>query len=167
MIRATQIIGLLREEYLQRVEGITGSTEVFVDPSRSELKSMGYTLRFFAHHPSKQVWVWNGELALHYDVWTQIDSPIQFSKIYNGQSYGNTLAGTAEKSGGRYEMIASDSLDALEDSIDGYRDSEERQAQILPYLKSIVDLNWSWTKPYIDTSRYLSFLRGKLERFEK
>ena len=90
----------LNEEYLTRIKGIGGSTEVFIDPSRRDLRDLSELIRIIADNRSKSIYVWDATKALHKEVWRQIkgkDSRLEIDPTL--------LAATGTKKGNMYHIF--------------------------------------------------------------
>lgn len=86
----------IKEEYLTRVKSsIAGSAEVFVNPSKKELREIGEVVRFIADNNTKKIYTWNAVKAFHKQTWRQIkeksDSRLEIDPTL--------LSGTATRSG--------------------------------------------------------------------
>lgn len=105
----------LNDEYSGRFKGRWGdSTEIFVNPSKSEIRdaSKNGIVRFFAYNKTKKFYVWNPEV-LHGEV---VKDHIDISG-WNGNMEddyflkGLTLQGTAKIIGGKLQFYDSDVID--------------------------------------------------------
>jgi hypothetical protein len=88
----------MNEEYLMRVSSLLGkSAEIFVNPSKKELRDAGEAIRFIADNKNKKLYVWNATHAFHKETWKSI-------KKDNRLEIDTTLClGTAVKRGAIYK----------------------------------------------------------------
>lgn len=105
-----RLLQYLKEEYYAR----KGRVEVFVNPSNSEMRNCGKYLRFTAINKEKNVYVWNGNLAIHGEIWYYILEKERRSEEY--LDINNILYGEAAFDKGSYVMVGSDVLDSEEPS---------------------------------------------------
>jgi hypothetical protein len=143
MIRASDVIFLL-EDYYGRIKSDSRfpiskqvSTEVFVNPSRKELRDIGDSIRFLADTNRKQIFVWTAEI-MHRQA--EIG-------LFGYQSYKpEILLGVAERRGSDYEMTTSD--------------------QIVMHGQdmTLFSYDWTWADRYVRLTPYLEKVAKRLER---
>lgn len=95
---------LTNEEYLTRLKGLgkVKSYEVFLNPSKKEMKELPVNIRFIAHIKEKKIYVWDAFAGLHDDVWQEL----RHKDLRADISSGKIIAGTIEDRGiGKYELI--------------------------------------------------------------
>ena len=133
----------LNDEYDGRFKDrFGGSTEIFVDPSKSEFRevSKDKNVRFFAYNKTKKFYIWHPEI-LHIDVvsdyidisdWGGITEETYFIK-------GQTLQGVARMIGGKWQLYNSDVINSI------------IQKDILTFddFIDILENKWKWVKRYI------------------
>lgn len=134
----------LNDEYDGRFKGKYESTEIFVNPSKSEFRdaSKNGEVRFFAYNKTKKFYIWNPEV-LHGDV---IHDYIGISD-WNGRTEdtyflkGQTLQGVARRIGGKWQFYDSDVI--------GYVISDSSRDFSFDQFIEMLESKWNWVKKYI------------------
>lgn len=108
----------LNDEYLDRYKLYGKSVEVFVNPSKKELKEIiefedkkKNDIRFIADRKRKKVYAWNSLGGTHYDMWYRIGDNRRYDDI-------TLFSGLANLKGGKMAMYDSHVLPTT--LIDGY-----------------------------------------------
>lgn len=122
--------------------------DVYENPSLSEMAKNfdKEKVRFFASAKKKKIYVWNGNLAVHWDVYHNA-TEIDFSAMGDYKE-GNELEGIAKWNAGRYVMTEAHML------------SWERSGSDV--VKKFFKCDWSWADKYIVITPWLDKNRGKL-----
>lgn len=133
MITASKIIN---EVYLTRIKGLDGNHEVFVNPSKKELREVDTKIRFSAVYDEKKIYAWGAEENLH--PFARMELNIHCKEPIKGTHYCATiLEGIAYRQGAEYHMMETDT--PFMDMID-FREK---------YPKSWFTLDWAWADRYI------------------
>lgn len=134
----------LKEKYDGRFKGRWGeSTEIFVNPSRSEFREVanGGNVRFFAYNKTKKFYIWNPEV-LHSDV---VRDYIDISG-WDGRTEdtyflgGLTLQGVARLIGGKWQLYNSDVIEGI---VYG------RRSLSFDQFIEMIENKWKWVEKYM------------------
>lgn len=150
-------INKILEAYQGRVKAFGGSTEVFVNPTRTEIQSaykesLGSGrneggLRFLADNKSKKVYVWNAYVATHDNVAMMIS--IDLASRYELKD-NSVLPGDATVKSGKAVMILT------------YRELNHPNS-----FYSVPLVDWSWVNPFVDCSEYVRKEKENYQRILK
>jgi len=155
------------EEYLtsRTVRG-RGYLEVFMNPTRDELKQIVANpdydfgqprrnatnhIRFSAIDETKDVYAWFGDFALHWELRKLLDFPLKDSICIGGGPCWERgiLDGAAEMQGSNCVMISSDFFSIA-------------RSQNVEELKLMLDYDWRWVDRYIKVTPWLrDFIKQK------
>jgi hypothetical protein len=142
MIKASQIL----EEYLTLYKYGKYSTPIFLNPTRSELRELGDTIRFIADSGEKKIYVGNARVVCHQDI-----------NDFLGLKIGPThLLGYAERKGEKYVLMGSAELGCRLDYVNIHNEYSE-------YIKTFFAQDWSWVNRYIDIEPYFDFVKNFLK----
>ena len=159
MITSKQIVDIV-EKWLTTKHSFTGDADVFVNPSSSDYieirKNCKYPIvRFFADNKYKKVYVWDSNTGIHKEVANELKLLTRFH-----DNDPNLIAGEAGLSSGKAVMEGSDMLTGGLTMIKSNVHSEIFKRN----LQDILKINWSWTNPYIDCSKYLAKFKNDLDK---
>ena len=161
MIKASSLIPLL-EEYLSRFDIRGKSVEVFVNPSRKELRTLGGEfIRFIADADTKKVYAWEGYSAVHGEMARYIKVTGKDKVAYNNQEplYSNLLIGVAQNMGNSIETIDSIPIS----NFLFYLRPEDEDSKGVTVFRMLLSQDWRWLDRYIFTSEYLRRVEGEME----
>ena len=147
MITAKQII----EAYHSIVKVGKKHASTFINPSKSELlkEFRGREIRFFAIPKSKDIYVWDAELATHDDLQDDLIPHISIDDV---------IAGQAEKSGDKYESYTAANVASVLD------EPEDNKELLKYFLDDLLNQDWSWTEKYsISMKKLVKGLREDIE----
>jgi hypothetical protein len=146
MITASQIL----EEYKTSFRIGSNYIEIFSNPSKKELLSCGDEIRFTADADKKEVYVWDGNLAIHDDA----NKTLGYGGLWFKKPI---LTGIAQKEGSTYYAYRSDELESINLSPPG---SEE-------FLTKLLSYDWDFVNRYINIKDLLQILSIKLQDYKK
>jgi hypothetical protein len=148
MIRASQILKALSEDYFTRIKSSINpynSYEIFVNPTQKELREFE-AVRFSADFKKKEVLAWNWTSELHPDLREKLGVTIPPEERI-GKYWGiYFLEGVAVKRGSKFYMERSDVLHGF-----SYPEAITRQ----------LEKDWSWVDRYIVVTPYLEKFKEK------
>ena len=99
MITSEHILRLLETYVFSFRSAYTGEyCEVFVNPSRGELRRIGETLKVLIPKYKKEIYVWDAEAALHEEVMDYLDDR------NNTNDYYRSIAAYIERRGASYVL---------------------------------------------------------------
>lgn len=156
MITSSHILKI-SEDHLKSFRKV----DIFVNPGSSDYKEMYKnspykTVRFFANNDNKKVYVWDAYRLIHHEIESNLGLTAKIS-------YGWVIAGGADLSGGKAVMTGSDILEgSLVNISRGWMPEIEKK-----YLQVVLGINWSWTKPYVDCTKYLADLKISFDKIKK
>jgi hypothetical protein len=142
MIRASQILKVLSEEYLTRIKSSLNSSasyEVFMNPSQKELREFD-AVRFSADSETGKVYAWQWGEDLHPDVRDKLGIHVSPQDKLGRYWSINILEGVATRRGGRFYLESSDVLYNF-----GYPEE----------IMLLLSKDWSWVDRYIVVTPYL------------
>jgi len=137
----------LQEKYAFGLKGKDSGkyTEVFVNPSKSEMFELGGIVRFTALDNKKKVYVWKAILSLHYD----IERAIPGLNAMSWKTEDYIFAGEAGRQDNYFTVYNSDQIRNL------IRNNIE-------LARKILKKDWSWLKKYyIDPTDWLKKYRKR------
>jgi hypothetical protein len=153
MIRAKDILSLLENwlKYGQSTTRLSNKPEdkvydIFENPTQSDYRDLGKTIRFTADVSSKIVYAWQYDKAFHADT----SRAVGIAHKYNDP---DLLLGAAEWGGGTWKFMDSDFLR----SFGGRLTADDRK-----YLQVLTSRNWTWVDRYILVTPYLDSLKKRL-----
>jgi hypothetical protein len=132
VITATQIIN---EVYLTRITGLDGSHEVFVNPSKKELREIDDKIRFSADAKTRKVYAWGAYENMHPFVRIALD--INCSQKLGAHWCADVLEGIAHRRGAEYHMMETDAP---------FMDMIDRKDK---FKETWFTFDWSWVDSYI------------------
>jgi hypothetical protein len=160
MIRARQIL----EAYETSFKNVKNDyVEVFSNPDRKELSSLGEWIRFSANSCNKTVYAWDAHLALHYVAREHARLP------HCGENleywWTGILDGTAMQMGSSYVMDSSDCFRmGFKEFYDEKKVNQIDRARIIMYsLADILDHDWSWVDRYVKVNGWLQDMRESVD----
>jgi len=133
----------LNEKFFERMKNkyTGGSFEIFVNPTKSEMKSIKADyLRFMADSSNKKLYVWDGDASIHIDVWNRYEKIKKGRDFFKVSRNNEILFGVCELIGGNWVMNGSDELESRQ------RD-EWGPEQLLQDFK--------WVNKYINVDKFL------------
>jgi len=136
---------LTNEEYYKRIKGYKKSYEVFINPSKKELKSIGDDVRFIADNRVQRLYVWDWKGKLHDDFWRDEQS----SNLQRDIGFGLAVGGVASFHGGKWIMNEGDG--------NGHTNGYVRELKVRKvdnYLKKI-----EWIDTYISVTPWVKDIR--------
>ena len=90
-----------------------GSFEIFINPTKSEMKSIKASyLRFVADSDNKKVYVWDGDASIHIGVWERFKSMNKGRDFLKVSRSKDALFGICELIGSNWVMTSSDELES-------------------------------------------------------
>jgi len=137
------------DQLLEKFLGATGRSEIFVNPSKREMKDLMSAsgmdgIRFVLDTDTKKVIVWTGNV-------THADMFRDYPTLIKGFNHGNYyMRGTDA------DHIFTGAIDKWDniDSDSWFGDFKTRASQeILDNMKLFVEKDLSWAKRYIDTKK--------------
>jgi hypothetical protein len=136
MIKASHIL----EEYLTLYKQAGYSTPIYLNPTKSELRELGDSIRFIADSEQKKIYAGSAMVVVHEEI----------KELVHLKKRGPTqLWGHAKRKGDKYILVGSDELRYRVE----YRD-------ILPeYVREFFAQDWSWVNRYIDIEPYFDFVK--------
>jgi hypothetical protein len=148
LITSKQIINL-SEEWVQHITTRWGVGDIYRNPSSSDYRELyshytSHAVRFMAYYPSKECYVWDINLEIHYNVAKLVGLSTQFNASYNF----NLLSGYASLQGGKFFMTGIDVSDIFTNKSDANK----------VFVKQLLSKDWSWLKKYIDYTNYFKKL---------
>jgi hypothetical protein len=160
MITSHHILSRLDEEYLTSFTIRNKRTEVFLNPSRSEVsdflkETREMFVRFIADRRNEAVYVWPGSYVLHEEIFRVLN--LQDSIIGAGKTrervYQNLLLGIAERESGKLYFI--DSI-RIEQFIHHLGNMNEKD---LDKFEDFLFDDWSWLNYYVESEESLKQYR--------
>ena len=161
MITSKQVIDIA-EKWLVSKTFYTGEVDIFINPSSSDWieirKSCKYpVVRFFADNKNKKVYVWDADQAIHQSV-ANVSEVGLSSRIQSNDP--NIIAGEAGLSSGRAVMEGSH---IMEGSLRYIEHGTMSKIETM-HLQDILKIDWTWTKQYVDCSKYLAKFKSDLDK---
>lgn len=136
----------LKEKYDGRFKDKRGgSTEIFINPSKSEFREVAedWNVRFFAYNKTKKFYIWNPGI-LHADVVRDYIDISEWGGESTEKTYflgGQTLQGVARLIGGKWQLYNSDVIEDIVYS----RIYDFSFDQFIEMLEN----KWKWVERYI------------------
>lgn len=134
----------LNDEYLGRYTLYGKSIEVFVNPSKKELKDIitidgkrKNDIRFIADRKKKKLYAWNSIGGIHYDIWYRIGDNRRYDDV-------TLFSGLAEVKGGKMIMYESHVLPTT--LMDGYFYSTDPIGDFIEDFKWVNKYNLKFEK---------------------
>lgn len=134
---------ILSEKFFERGKFSNNSIEIFVNPTRKEMNSIGSKeLRFTADCSNKKVYVFDGRRVLHVEVWGAYKE-INKGRDFQESSKDGVLFGVCEPIGGKWVMTSSDEIELEERLHQGSWD----------FTDMLID--FKWVNRYINVDKFL------------
>ena len=149
-----KFIEYLKEEYCASKEIVGTPVTVFVNPTSVEITQVGgkkVPIRFIADSKEKNLYIWNGDIAIHIDIFDLLEKKGEIKKSELADIFwrdSNFLTGIAWAKSGKMDFFVSDQLEP-----------DIR----MPYVADMMRLDWSWMKQYFTDMNYLTKLKKKIK----
>jgi hypothetical protein len=168
MITSQQLLEVYKDSFKHNIVNIP----VYVNPTYDDFKELNAPdIRFSANFCTKEVYIWDATLALHYIVREKLRLQSCGESLFYW--WTGILEGVAIKEGNRYVMTSSDCFyqgfkEMRDEMMLGHRDNAR---VILFALRDVLEYNWAWVEKYITVRHWLGsskeMITGSLEDINK